>query len=298
MLPVFLFLLGGAALAGTMLDLNPDEDEDENFEEDQNLVHDVEGATSIFTTLTEQNADQELDQGDEYDENMEDDEIYSTLEEFSASIDEDEAESEEFDLEDPTQPVQTDILDDGFKPNFGFVVDEPLEYDDSRDEDLEGHQSITMDFDEIEIMSLPSPIEDIPENLNVDEFSTEEDGYIEFNLPEGLNGEILVKGANYVEAGESVVQEHTGYNVYFVPEGESFPETYEWSEDGASLFKTSGGLNDAADFGDIKLLARIDSGSWAFEFTDEGESITMFDDRLSVPNIVSNKLVNFQEYTV
>lgn len=289
MLPVLLFILGGAALAGTMLDIDPGEDEDENFEEDQNLVRDVESATSIFTTLIEQNSDQELDQGDE---------IYSNLEEFSTSIDEDETESEEFALEDSTQPVQTDILDDGIMPNFGFVLDYTSEDGGSPDEDLEGHQNIILDFNEFEIVSLPSPIEGIPENLNVDEFSTEEAGSIKFNLPDDLTGEILVKGANYVEAGESIVQEHTGYNIYFVPEGEIFPETYEWSEDGASLFKASGGLNDAADFGDIKLLARIDSGSWAFKFTDEGESITIFDDRLSLPNILSNKLVSFQKYGI
>lgn len=79
-------------------------------------------------------------------------------------------------------------------------------------------------------------------------------------------GSLKIIQADYYErlgsTGEEIVHNiHSGANVYFIPDGEQFPEQYRWSESGASLYNTDKSSNEADDFGGIELILRIDTGS-------------------------------------
>lgn len=78
----------------------------------------------------------------------------------------------------------------------------------------------------------------------------------------------------------------TGLNVYFVPEGESFPENYSWSEEGGALYNTETFINNPEDFGGTKLIARIDTGSLFFEYDADNSIVT--DNTVDAPKISSN----------
>jgi len=79
------------------------------------------------------------------------------------------------------------------------------------------------------------------------------------------SGSLKVIQADYFERlpsgeGDILHNIHSGANVYFIPEGEEFPEEYQWSESGASLYNTSTFDSQAADFGGVKHILRIDTG--------------------------------------
>lgn len=95
--------------------------------------------------------------------------------------------------------------------------------------------------------------------LNINEFD-----YISV----GLNlddGSIGILRADYLERsddddGSELESLHTGVNFYFIPNGETFPEDYVWSSDSAALYNGQSYVNDSTDFGEIRLVLRVDTG--------------------------------------
>lgn len=104
-------------------------------------------------------------------------------------------------------------------------------------------------------------------------------------------GSLLVLSADYVEQGadeNDVVTRHTGSNVYFVPDGETFFDRYEWSVEGAVLYDTESSSDEDADAPGIKLVARVETGSWTFQAQAGADPATLHDTRIGQPQIVSN----------
>ena len=115
------------------------------------------------------------------------------------------------------------------------------------------------------------------------------------STPQDVRGSLLVLDANYVEvgtvsAGHSVT-EYVGLNIYFIPEGETFPEDYDWSPEGAMLVNTDTYESNAEDFGEIKLLGRINSGSWTVEYQENGIPVITNDERMGEPEILSDLVI-------
>ena len=78
-------------------------------------------------------------------------------------------------------------------------------------------------------------------------------------------GSLVVLQADYYERipsnnGDMLHSIHSGANVYFIPDGEEFPEEYQWLESSASLSNTSTFSDQSDDFQGIKLILRIDTG--------------------------------------
>lgn len=91
-------------------------------------------------------------------------------------------------------------------------------------------------------------------------------------------GSIQVIQADYYERvsdeqGDIVHNVNAGANVYFIPNGNEFPTEYKWSESGANLYNTLTLDSDESDFGEIRLILRIDTGY----FYGDNESIEAYE---------------------
>lgn len=108
------------------------------------------------------------------------------------------------------------------------------------------------------------PLADFNSNPNTPILNIDEIDYINIDLsPE--DGSIGVLRADYFERSENadgseLESLHTGVNLYFIPNGETFPDDYEWSEDSANLYNEQSYINDNTDFGEIRLILRVDTG--------------------------------------
>lgn len=143
-----------------------------------------------------------------------------------------------------------------------------------------------------DISALPSALTDWVHDDNVLHVELGEQNTISIVLQDGALGSLIVVDANYTElsVGEDgeTITENCGSNIYFVPEGETFPMNYEWSAEGATLVDIEDYENEEVDFGGIKLLARVDSGLWIVQHQDGLSPEIIYDDRMGDPTINSN----------
>lgn len=150
---------------------------------------------------------------------------------------------------------------------------------------------------EIDVLELPHALSDWTKSEPVTVVELGEGETLELSFPSGDSGSIVLVDANYFEKwndseGTSCV-EHTGTNIYYVPEGTTFPQQYEWSTEGATLFNTSDYINNPSDFGDIKLVARVDSGEISTVVDEDGLLLSTIDNSIGDPLIVSNVQVRY-----
>lgn len=111
-------------------------------------------------------------------------------------------------------------------------------------------------------------------------------------LPEGDGGFIHVIEADHVDTMRhddmEVTRCHGGTNLYYVPEGATFPDGLKWSEDGGALFSEDAELEAEALAAGIKSLARIESGVSFFQKSLENGGLDFQNGDLGSPEIVSN----------
>lgn len=108
------------------------------------------------------------------------------------------------------------------------------------------------------------PLADFNSNPNMPILKIDEIDYINIDLSP-VDGSIGVLRADYFERSENddgseLESLHTGVNFYFIPNGEIFPDDYEWSGDSANLYNGQSYINDGTDFGEIRLILRVDTG--------------------------------------
>ena len=225
----------------------------------------------------------------------------------SASDDEANHDSEERNAEYQISKKDS-IFDDewpspGESHEIGGGVDEQLDIDTDYIERVDSEVNsvsngdFTIDLSGEEIEHYPSPLCDWVFEGEIDIIKAGESDTVSVSAPEGAKGSLGVLHANYSEHDESdqgsTFRVYSGLNVYFIPEGESFPDDYKWSEEGGALYKMAGSHEDEADFGGIKLISRIDTGSFGGRFSDADDFESIFDERLGLPNIESTLQIRF-----
>lgn len=199
------------------------------------------------------------------------------------------------------------IFDEGLEPSSGnaseagetestFDIDVPAVLSDEELYDAAGLDSATSELStELLIddpLAFPSALTDWTNSDEIPVLSMGKGESLAFTFPEGDLGSLVVMDADYVEAnfaevGSSTI-EHSGSNIYYVPEGETFPEHYEWSSTGGTLFNSSSYSNSESDFGNIKLIARIDCGAVSSEFDENEQLSSIVDNRIGDPIIMSS----------
>lgn len=254
MIPILILMVGGVALAGTMF---PDESDDETNTDD--LLEEGSGSPQ---------ADDLTGLGQLLSEPVDTLESVPELETTGPEVSEIGGSIDWLDDDALQKRLNLDLSPDQ-SPFVGGV-----EY---AIEDLE---------------KFPTALTDWTTCDSVPVFNLGETEALLLRFPEGDQGSIVVLDADYFENhsgadGPNAV-EYTGSNVYYVPYGESFPDQYEWSVDGATLYDTSDYSNDRADFGGIKLIARVDSGSTAAGVDASGQNTITFDNRIGDPEFLSN----------
>lgn len=154
-----------------------------------------------------------------------------------------------------------------------------------------------MNVVEIDVAELPNALSDWTTSEHVTVVELGEGETLALSFPTEEAGSIIVVDANYFEMGNSSEGvsniEHTGTNIYYVPEGIAFPSQYEWSTEGATFFNTSNYTNNPSDFGEIKLVARIDSGEILTVVDSDGLFLTTIDSSIGDPQIESNLQVRY-----
>lgn len=183
------------------------------------------------------------------------------------------------------QPIDEDVTDpDLFSSD---VFDEPAVCPDV--ENLPTNRE-ALSIENVE--ALPTPLSDWSLDSSVATISGGMESEIDLAFPDDTSGSLHVLSAPYQELQSSEpfsgVHVHTGQNVYFVPQGEQFPEDYSWSEEGGFLYRNDGEPDDESDFGGIKLVARIDNGTIGYQTEDSGDVKVTFDDRVGPPRLTSN----------
>lgn len=142
------------------------------------------------------------------------------------------------------------------------------------------------------ISNYPTALTDWTESEKVSILDLGENDVLSVRFPGGNTGSLVVLDADYLETvsqtANTTFTTHHGANIYFVPEGETFPSQYEWSEDGAVLFNALDYHSNNTEFGGIRLLARIDSGTSASEIDSEGNLISSLNNMLGDPQVISN----------
>ena len=198
-----------------------------------------------------------------------------------------------------------------FASMFGFETSETgdpseIDEDDGSDEDenklllkptidtTEARDEIEVSLSEADLNELPSPLADWTQTSDVFHLDGQGDANIHFELPDDTGGHIIVIDADIVEltgneAGDAQTT-YFGQNVFFVPEGADFPSEYEWSETGGTLYNQSTYVSSLEDFGEIKFIARIETGSSA----PEDDSLNGKPSNLVDANISSNLEISFQ----
>ncbi|UWQ19851.1 hypothetical protein [Jannaschia sp. M317] len=177
--------------------------------------------------------------------------------------------------------------------NFTEAEDEMTEQAGSAE--AKGDADIDLDGDAIS--RLPPATSDwfLQDEVSIIDAAMEEDICIDMEEP--ALGSLFVLSANYIEQGDGegdAISHHTGSNVYFVPRGDVFPERYEWSTEGAVLYDTQGGTGENDEISGIKLVARVETGSWTFQSLPGEDPATLRDTRLEMPQIVSNALLSYR----
>lgn len=146
-------------------------------------------------------------------------------------------------------------------------------------------------FTAAELATSPAALDDFSVVDDFTEITAGDGDTVNFTMPED-SGTLYVLPADYSESASSddgdEAYTYSGYNVYYIPEGQSFPEDYEWSEEGAALYNSETYAQDDEDFEDIHLVARIDSGYTATETSYEEGTETVFDNRLGTPEVTAN----------
>lgn len=108
------------------------------------------------------------------------------------------------------------------------------------------------------------PLTEWASNLDLEKVDLAQVDLIRVENP-SENGSLRVVQADYYERlpseDESVLHNiHSGANVYFIPDGQDFPDEYQWSESSASLYNTATFSNQTEDFEGIRLILRVDTG--------------------------------------
>ncbi|WP_298861544.1 hypothetical protein [uncultured Sulfitobacter sp.] len=124
---------------------------------------------------------------------------------------------------------------------------------------------LTLNLTSAGVSDSTAPLDDFNSNPNTPIFSMDEIDHISIDVEEE-DGHVEVLRANYYERlgnsnGGNLENLRTGANFYFIPHGENFPEDYVWSEESASLYNEQTYTNVSADFGNIRLILRVDTGS-------------------------------------
>lgn len=286
---ILLTLLGLSVLAGGLFSIADDEFDDEfgdEFGDELQTDNLLDAAEESISGLVEvqQDIEEGLDppQGVEtpitetrYDSdhtNLELAEHLSTPVEIFDDL------TENPNVETPIDDNEIGFFEDSF-PLFGETSNEPEE--------------TQLVFSEEALDQSGRAMDHWAENDSVQLIHARETDEFFFQMPTSKQGSLIVMNANCLENHSShLVEEYwsySGLNVYFVPEGEEFPPEYEWSENGATLHNTLNQTPSEEDFGHIRLIARIDTGLWAFgSAIEEENSHITFDRRVSEPEVRSN----------
>lgn len=152
-------------------------------------------------------------------------------------------------------------------------------------------------FGSTDLEGFPSAMSDWVFDEGVRVISANDEDVVSIEATDELKGSIVALEANYTEYEGSedagAFQEHTGQNLYFVPEGKEFPEDYSWSETGATLYNTVSGIDNDSDFDGIKLICRIDTGVFGGQISSEGKIEINFDSRVNIAGIQSSLDIEF-----
>lgn len=152
-------------------------------------------------------------------------------------------------------------------------------------------------FGDTDLEGFPSAMSDWVFDEGVRVISANDEDVVIFEAADDLKGNLVALEANYTEYEGSedpgAFQEHTGQNVYFVPEGKEFPDDYSWSETGATLYNTVSGIDNDSDFNGIKLICRIDTGVVGGLISSEGKIEINFDSRVNIAGIESSLDIKF-----
>ncbi|MGR3616607.1 MAG: hypothetical protein ACU0BB_11250 [Paracoccaceae bacterium] len=144
-----------------------------------------------------------------------------------------------------------------------------------------------LEFSQTDIEEAPAPLDDWTQIAELP--IIEGDQAVSLLLPENVQGELHLIEADYEVGFLSDEGEATRYfegtNIYFVPEGDEFPEKYKWSDKGNTLFNAVDFNDNPDDFGGIKLIARLDGGDYA---TVDTSGSLLFDNSTQIAKISSN----------
>lgn len=127
-----------------------------------------------------------------------------------------------------------------------------------------GLNVLTLDISCIDENESTDPLKDFNSNPNTPILDISDFDYINIEI-DPLEGHVEVLRADYYERFgsdefNSVEGLHTGANFYFIPHGQTFPDSYVWSNDSAALYNEETYTADSSDFGDIRLILRVDTG--------------------------------------
>ncbi|WP_204115954.1 hypothetical protein [Shimia biformata] len=183
----------------------------------------------------------------------------------------------------PTE-IEPSILDVLFPSEPGVQLD--------ADQQIEVGSVVEVTISDEKIENLPGPLSDWVVESDVERVTAGEEDQVSFEFPEGTEGSLIIVPANYIEVQDDAIGDaentHTGFNLYFAAEGDEWPEGYKWSEQGASLYNTTDMPDREEDFGSIRLISRIETGSFGTEMDANGEVQFIYDFRLGIPEIESN----------
>lgn len=123
---------------------------------------------------------------------------------------------------------------------------------------------LTLDISCIDENESTDPLADFNSNPNTPILDVSDFDYINIEI-DPQDGRVEVLRADYYERfgndqDTNVEGLHMGANFYFIPHGETFPDSYVWSDDSATLYNEETYANDSSDFGGIRLILRVDTG--------------------------------------
>lgn len=220
---------------------------------------------------------------DEDDEALEDEKATGTDETIGT------IEIPEYDAEDANAQAKAGSAEVSTQTDAGPAA-EPSDEDTPGDETGNGEDD-PLTFTASEIAASPAPLDDFSQEEDLTEITAGSADTVRFALPQD-SGTLYVLPADYSESASSESGEasyvYSGFNVYYVPEGQSFPTEYAWSEEGATLYNAETYQQDDSDFGDIRMVARIDSGYTVTQTDFEEGSAQVRDHALGTPAIEAN----------
>lgn len=142
-----------------------------------------------------------------------------------------------------------------------------------------------------DLAHMPTPLSDWGSDSEVLVIEAGVNDSVALKFSDDVDGTLVVEEADYIslqgDHNSGPIHYHTGQNIYHLPEGEEFPEGYEWSEQAAAFFNMNG-PDDPDHFAGIRLLARIEGGVFAIDTDQNGDVVILFDGTHEEPEIVSN----------